>query len=170
MVTRRLTALCTALLGAAACSEPVAPPVSEVVQSASVVAPHRVVGAGHVEQAAGLREFTFHALETQRGGARGSFKVVLPNGLFFEADVTCVSVEGNTGWVAGVIRASNAAVIVVGSVSTFYAIDNGEGAGAGDIVSLATFNGAAGADAAFCADRPLVLPPLTITGGNVQVQ
>lgn len=170
MVTRRLAALCTALLGAAACSEPVAPRVSEVVQSASIVAPHRVVGAGHVEQSAGLREFTFHALETPGGGAEGSFKIVLPNGLFFEADVTCVSVDGNTGWVAGAISATNAAAIVVGSVSTFYVIDNGEGDDAGDVVSLATFNGAAGADAAFCADRPLVLPPLTITGGNVQVQ
>jgi hypothetical protein len=52
----------------------------------------------------------------------------------------------------------------------FYAIDDGEGEGAADVVSTAAFNAGAGADLAFCADRPLALPPLTVTGGNVQVR
>jgi hypothetical protein len=131
---------------------------------------HHVIGSGHVVQGAGLREFTYHAVEQPDGAVSGSYKVVLPNGLFFEADVTCLAVVGNTGWVGGTIRASNAAVVVIGSTSTFYAIDNGEGADAPDIVSTATFNGAAGADLAFCANRPLVLPPLTVAEGNVQVR
>ena len=134
------------------------------------IAGHRVIGSGHVEQAAGLREFTYHALQDEFGAATGSYKIVLPNGLFFEADVTCLSVSGNTGWVGGVIRATNAAAVVVGSTSTFYAIDNGEGGNAADIVSTATFNGAAGADQAFCTDQPLALAPFTVTGGNVQVR
>jgi hypothetical protein len=138
--------------------------------AATVVPGHHVVGSGHVQTVAGLREFTFHATEPPDGGVSGSFKVVLPNGLFFEADVTCLSVAGSTGWVGGTIRATNAAAVVVGSGSTFYAIDGGEGDGSADVVSLAAFNLGAGLDQAFCADQPLALPPLAVTDGNVQVR
>jgi len=159
-----------AVLAAFACADPSAPPLEDVPRLAVTGPFHHVVGSGHVEQAAGLREFTFHAIEQPDGTATGSFKVILPSGLFFEADVTCAAVDGNTGWVGGVIRATNAAAVIIGSVSTFYAIDGGEGEGAGDIVSTAAFNGAAGADLAFCANRPLALPPLTVRDGNVQVR
>lgn len=132
---------------------------------------HRVVGSGHVEMAAGLREFTFHAIEHPGEGVSGSYKVVLPNGLFFEADVTCMAVDGATGWVAGIIRDSNAAVVEIGSGSMFYAIDNGEGAASeADVVSIAAFNQGEGADLEFCDERPLELGPLSVTGGNVQVR
>lgn len=169
MTIARLFLVSAVALAAASCSDPHAPVLDP--PRLSVTGPfHHVVGSGHVEQAAGLREFTFHAVERPDGSVAGSFKVVLPNGLFFEADVTCMAVDGNTGWVGGLIRDTNAAVVVVGSVSTFYAIDGGEGAGAADIVSTAAFNGAAGADVAFCADRPLALPPLAVADGNVQVR
>jgi hypothetical protein len=82
-------------------------------------------GSGHSETAAGLREFTFHAIGQPDGPVNGSYKV--PNGLFFEADVTCLAVDGTTAWVAGTIRATNAGAIVVGGRSMFYAVDNGEG-------------------------------------------
>lgn len=169
MAIRRVLALAPAALVMLACSEPVGPQLARVAQASALSAGPRVIGAGHVQQATGLREFTFHAVQ-DGDRARGSFKVILPNGLFFEADVTCVSVNGSTGWVGGVIRATNAAPVVLGSVSTFYAIDNGEGGAAADIVSIATFNGGAGGDTAFCANQPLVLPPLAVTAGNVQVQ
>ena len=169
MIIRRIISV-SALLATVACAESSAPLMPDLASSSVRASDHRVVGAGHVQQPAGMREFTFHALEHPDGSASGSFKVVLPNGLFFEADVTCLAVDGNTGWVGGVIRDTNAAVVVVGSVSTFYAIDNGEGADAPpDIVSTAAFNGAAGADLAFCAARPLVLAPFTVTEGNVEV-
>lgn len=171
MISRRFTTVTMAALAILACAEPTAPPLPHGAQSSIMRSDHRAVGSGHVDQATGMREFTFHALELPDGSARGSFKVVLANGLFFEADVTCLAVAGNTGWVGGLVRDSNAAAVVIGSVSTFYVIDNGEGpAGPADIVSIAAFNGAAGADAAFCAARPLALPPLTVTQGNVQVQ
>lgn len=167
MIGRCFIITSAAALTAVACAEPSAP----TAPAFSTHDPqHRVVGSGHVEQAAGLREFTFHAVEHPDGRAGGSFKVVLPNGLFFEADVSCLAVDGKTGWVGGVIRDTNAAVVIVGSVSTFYAIDDGEGATAADIVSIAAFNGPAGADLAFCANRPLALAPLTVTQGNVSVQ
>jgi hypothetical protein len=171
MISRRFTTVSVAALAILACAEPTAPPLPQGAQSSILGSNHRAVGSGHVEQATGMREFTFHALEQPDGSAQGSFKVVLANGLFFEADVTCLAVAGNTGWVGGLIRASNAAAVIIGSVSTFYVIDNGEASAASpDIVSNAVFNGAAGADAAFCAARPLALPPLTVTQGNVQVQ
>ena len=78
-----------------------------------------------------MRELTLHAVERPDGAVGVSYKVVLANGLFFEADVTCVTVDGNVGWVGGVIRDSNAGIIVLGSTSMFYAIDNGEGGGGG---------------------------------------
>jgi len=160
-----------ATLGLLAC-DPASGPAGAFGPSFDADAPrHHVLGSGHVEQAAGLREFTFHAVEQPDGSATGSYKVVLANGLFFEVDVRCMVVNANIGWIAGTIRATNAAPVVVGSVSTVFVIDNGEGDGApADIVSLATFNGAAGADAAFCANQPLVLQALTVTDGNVQVQ
>jgi hypothetical protein len=79
-------------------------------------------------------------------------------------------VDGNTGWVAGTIRDTNAAIVIIGSRSMFYAVDDGEGDGAADIVSTAAFNAAEGTDLAFCADRPLGLPPFSVTDGNVQVR
>lgn len=137
----------------------------------AVVAPgHLVAGSGHVTTPAGTREFTFHAVERPDGSVGGSYKIVLPNGLFFEADVTCTAVDTTTGWVAGVIRATNAAVVVVGSTSMFYVIDNGEGGNPADVVSIAAFNQPEGADLAFCAGRPLVLAPQSVTEGNVQVR
>lgn len=154
------------------CADPTTPTrLLESQFSRAVGGPvHQITGSGHVDQAAGLREFTFHATELSDGDISGSYKIVLANGLFFETDVTCMTVTGNTGWVAGTIRASNAAAVVIGSVSTVFVIDNGEGEGPADVVSVATFNGAAGGDAVFCANQPVVLPRLTVTDGNVQVR
>lgn len=182
MRIHRLLLSITALLVVAACSdvaEPAAPeigPLSAVAPATSHVGAqasatqHRVTGSGHVEAGDGIREFTFHAVERPDGSVDGSYKIVLPNGLFFEADVTCVAVNGDTGWVAGVIRDTNAGIIVVGSTTMFYATDGGEGADATDVVSVAAFNGAEGADLAFCEDQPQELAPMTVTQGNVQVR
>lgn len=170
MTVSRMSLMSAMVLAVASCSDPYGPSMQEASQFSMAGPSHHVVGSGHVEQATGLREFTFHAVDRPDGTVAGSFKIILPSGLFFEADVTCLAVDGNTGWVGGVIRETNAAVVIVGSVSTFYAVDNGEGVDAADVVSVAAFNGAAGADVAFCADRPLLLPPLTVDKGNVQVR
>ena len=130
-------------------------------------------GSGHVPQGSGLREFTFHAKGTGEGGiARGSYKVELTSsGLFFEVEVSCMAVEGNTAWIAGHISDTNASVIQVGSVSYFYAIDNGEGAGApADVVSTARINDIDGEDQVFCNERPLLLASFAIDQGNVQIR
>lgn len=170
MNSYRLSLVCAVALVAASCSNPAA--LSDLeAPSFDLAAPgHRAVGSGHVDQASGMREFTFHAVQAPDGSASGSYKIVLPNGLFLEVDVTCLSVDGNTAWVGGVIRDTNAAIVVIGSTSMFYAIDNGEGSADPDIVSIALINGAAGLDLAFCANQPLELPALTVDRGNVEVQ
>lgn len=168
MILQRISPLALAVV-LFACGEAHAPFSPESART--VIAPgHLVAGSGHVQTAAGLREFTFHAAEGPDGSVSGSYKIVLPNGLFLEVDVTCMAVEDDTGWVAGTIRASNAGFIIIGSGSMFYTIDNGEGEGAEDIVSTAAFNVAEGGDLAFCEDRPLLLAPMTVTDGNVQVR
>lgn len=171
MFMRGLHAAALSAFAIAGCADGSAPldPAASLSHLAAVG--HAVIGSGHVDGAAGLREFTYHAIQHPDAGVSGSYKIVLPNGLFFEADVSCLAVEGNTGWVAGVIRATNAGIVVIGSTSMFYAIDNGEGSGApADIVSLAAFNMPGGVDLEFCHERPLLLAPLEITGGNVQVR
>jgi hypothetical protein len=168
----RLSHVVLSVVAIAGCADATSPVrLVEPRFSGSLNAPgHLIIGSGHVEQAAGLREFTFHAIEQPDGSVSGSYKIVLANGLFFETDVTCMATDENTGWIAGTIRATNAAAVVVGSISTVFAIDNGDGVGSADVVSIATFNGAAGGDLAFCTNRPLVLPQLTVTDGNVQVR
>lgn len=170
MIRKGLYVAAVAGLAVVACDEATAPLAPQGPELSAAAASPRVVGSGHNETAAGLREFTFHALEGPQGDVKGSYKVVLPNGLFFEADVTCVAVEGNTGWVGGRIRASNAGAVVIGSGSMFFAIDDGEGKDSADVVSVAVFNAAEGADLAFCADRPLELATFAVTQGNVQVR
>lgn len=91
--------------------------------------------------------------------------------LFFTVDVSCMSIVGNTAWVGGIISDTNASFVQVGSVSYFYAIDNGEGSAApADVVSTARFNDIAGEDLRFCDEQPLLLPSFEIQQGNVQVR
>ncbi len=168
MVIHRVVVVAVAA-AAVACAEAPSPLAPAAPDLSVAGIGHLVAGSGHVQTGSGLREFTFHAAELD-GEAAGSYKVVLPNGLFFEADVTCLAVDGNTGWVSGRIRDTNAGIVVVGSLSMFYAVDGGEGEGATDVVSLAAFNQPEGTDVAFCADRPLELAPLTVSDGNVQVR
>ena len=170
MVGSRWMAAGALVCAALACADP-AVLLAPDVRGFTVDTPgHHAVGSGHVLSPAGLREFTFHALARPQSGVAGSYKVVLASGLFFEADVTCLSVSGNTAWVGGRIRATNAAAVVVGSSSMFYAVDRGEGDGADDQVSVAVFNAAAGTELAFCESQPLELAVMAVTDGNVQVR
>lgn len=169
-VVRRLLTLAGAL-GLPACDVPPTSPEGgpEFSRGAGRDA---VTGSGHVPSGDGLREFTFHALDNGDGTASGSYKIEFTaTGLFVLVDVTCVSVVGNTGWVGGRIVDSNIPVVRPGTVSYFYAIDNGEGNGAPpDRVSAARLNDVDGEDIRFCTERPLLLPAFNIQEGNVQVR
>ena len=169
----RLTTGATALVLLAACEAPSAMAPEPALEAAlsPAGAPTLVTGSGHVPAGSGQRVFTFHAKD-ENGSASGSYTIRLTEpGLFFTVDVSCLAVDGNTAWVAGHISATNAGFVQIGTVSSFYAIDNGEGANApADVVSTAGFNAAAGQDVAFCNDRPLLLPSFPIEQGNVQVR
>src|SRR5829696_5133674 len=91
---------------------------------------HHVVGSGHVPVGLtdDLREFTFHAVESPDGSVSGSYQVERTDtGIFFTVDVTCMSVVGDTGFVAGIISATNSPAVRVGTISYCWAVDNGEG-------------------------------------------
>ena len=136
-----------------------------------------VTGSGHTDLpvSGDMRGFTFHAKRNPDGTASGSYRLFRHDtGLWFTVDVTCVSVAGNTAWVAGIISDTNApGTIIVGRVSYFYAIDGGEGVGTIDKISRARINDQAGQDAVFCALKPTTIfdpNPLTILEGNVQLR
>lgn len=171
MDIRRSFLMTLAAVTVVACADtgtPVGPEAVSVLQSQG--AGHHVTGSGHLATETGLREFTFHAVESPSGDVSGSYKIVLPNGLFLEVNVECMAVEGNTGWVSGRIRDTNAGAALIGTGSMFYAIDDGEGAGAMDQVSTAAFGLPEAAILEFCAERPMILQLHTVTGGNVQVR
>ncbi len=173
MNVHRWISMTAAVALISACGEePTAPRVSATPSFATHASLPHATGSGHVDFGSGLREFTFHAKDQGDGTAGGSYKVELTSlGLFFEVDVTCMATEGNTAWIAGVISDTNAGFVQVGSVSYFYAIDNGEGSdAAADIVSTARINDVEGEDLRFCEDRILLLPSFPIQYGNVQVR
>ena len=134
--------------------------------------PAIALGRGFQEIASGEREFTFAAIRLPNGQAWGRYTIRLTGpDLFFTVDVSCMTVEGNTAWVAGHIVDTNAAFVEIGSVSYFYAIDNGgPGSSEPDIVSTARFNDIEGEDEAFCRDRVLLLDSAPIDGGFVRVR
>lgn len=174
MTLLRLT-MCSAIaFGLTACDGTTTePPIPELAASfAPAVNSGLATGSAHVPAGEGRRVFTFHAKQDGVGGATGSYRIRLTEpGLFFEVDVSCMAVVGNTAWIAGHISNTNAGFIEVGSVSYFYAIDGGEGTDApADVLSTARINDVEGEDRLFCQDRPLLLPSFPIEQGNIQVR
>ena len=136
-----------------------------------------LTGSGHTDLpvSGDMRNFTFHAKRNPDGSASGSYRLARHDiDVWFTVDVTCMSVVGNTAWVAGIISDTNApGLILVGRVSYFFAIDGGEGVGTIDKISRARINDQAGQDAVFCALKPTAIfdpNPLTIVEGNVQLR
>jgi hypothetical protein len=87
----------------------------------------------------------------------------------WDVEVTCMSVVGNTAWIAGIIRNARGGLPRDGTVSYFYVVDNGEGSGDPDEASAIRLNDREGQDAEFCELRPLALARTVIAHGNVQV-
>jgi hypothetical protein len=88
----------------------------------------------------------------------------------WDIEVTCMSVVGNTAWIAGIMRNARGGLPRDGAVSYFYVVDNGEGSDdPPDDASAIRLNDREGQDAEFCELRPLALPRTPIAHGNVQV-
>lgn len=161
---------------ALACDSPIAEPESPIetialnAGGAGVIA--SATGAAHRIRGGELWVLSFNAKKRANGHVTGQYRVDRKDvELSFNVDVTCMSVSGNTAWIAGIIRNQRGDIAIDGTVSYFYVIDNGEGPnGGGDIVSGLRLNDAAGEDIEFCEDQPLLLPSAPVELGNVQVR
>ena len=84
-----------------------------------------------------------------------------------------MAVRNDTAWVAGIIDRTNHPAVIVGRVSYFWTVDNGEGQDTPDKMSTARINDAAGQDQVFCGLKPTEqfsgLPGNVLVHGNVQV-
>jgi hypothetical protein len=140
------------------------------VSTAGVIA--SATGAAHRIRGDELWVLSFNAVKRADGTATGQYRVDRKDiPVSFNVDVTCMSVTGNTAWIAGIIRNQAGDLAIDGTVSYFYVIDNGEGPnGGGDIVSGLRLNDVAGEDIVFCEDQPLLLPAVPVELGNVQVR
>jgi hypothetical protein len=128
-------------------------------------------GSAHRIRGDELWVLAFTAVKRADGTTTGNARIDRKDlGISWNLDVTCMSVQGNTAWIAGIIQNASGPVIRDGTVSYFYVIDNGEGADAPpDVASAVRINDVAGQDQEFCQLRPLALPPSPIAHGNVQV-
>lgn len=174
------TASTLAVLAATACGErsssaPTAPAAigAQAVEAVGLAGVSQsATGSGHYLVADEIRSFAFSAAKHADGTTSGEYEIkVHATGVRIHVRVTCMAVSGNTAWVAGIIDQSSGPPVQEGTVSYFYATDNGEGADAApDIVSVARINDVPGADEEFCTLRPVALPPRAVVHGNVQVR
>jgi len=165
-------ALLCALAGAA-CAPEVRDggPLEPAFSSGGVVESAR--GSGHYFAGDQIRTLAFSAVRHADGTVSGEYQInVHASALWFHVTVECMLTSGNVAWIGGHIdRSSDAAVVIPGTVSYFWMVDNGEGAGApADIVSVARINDVDAALEEFCTEGPTVLPPREIVNGNVQVR
>jgi hypothetical protein len=155
----------------AACERPASHFIAPTVALSTGVG-HMATGSGIIDAGEGLRNLTFHAVQNPNGSVSGSYRILRTDlSTEFAVDVTCLTVVGNQAWIGGRISFADSPGIVVGTISYFYAIDNGEGeAAAADLISLARVNDREGEDLLFCRDRPTLLPSRVVQYGNVQVR
>jgi hypothetical protein len=173
---RRWILLVPFVLVAAACDQPVEPVQPLGLARTASLEDHGVVqsASGGAHRLTGGEPFilSFQANKRADGSVTGTYHVdVMALGATVDVNVTCMSVVGNIAWVAGIIEKSDSPLVRVGTVSYFYAIDNGEGtADAADQISALRLNDLAGEDQVFCNLRPLLLSRRAIDFGNIQVR
>lgn len=172
-MARSLLTLLTIAAAAAACeqspSSRLTAPAPDLSSAGPVVA--TATGSAHRVRADRLFALSFESRRYADGTGSGSYHAdFMALGISFDVDVTCMSVSGNTAWIAGVIRDAKGPLVVPGTISYFYVTDNGEGSGdAADRVSALAINEPAGEDTVFCDDQPLILVNVPVELGNVQV-
>lgn len=174
--SRLLTPLLV-VVAAAACRDTLA-----VTEPSLDATPQASLGDGGVTESASggahrlsggeMFVLAFSANKRADGTTTGRYHVDLQSiGATFDVVVTCLSVVGNRAWIAGIIEKSDHSLVREGTVSYFYAIDNGEGeVDPTDIISGLRINDVAGEDLRFCAERPLLLSSRPIDFGNIQVR
>jgi hypothetical protein len=164
-------ALPSALAAAAACA-PEAREGGPLEPAFSNGGIESATGSGHYVAGDQIRTLAFSAVRHADRTVSGEYQInVHAAGLSFHVTVECMLTAGNMAWIGGhVDSSSDPAVVIPGTVSYFWMVDNGEGAGApADIVSVARINDVDESLVAFCTEGPTILPPREIVHGNVQV-
>lgn len=162
-----------ALAGAAviaACSESPVDSTTDGPQFNSQGVVASATGSGHFSTPAYPRgrRFAFSAVRQADGSVKGQYELMTANGLQIHGEVTCITVVGNTARIGGI--ATNSETGWDGSPTWFTVVDNGEGNGAPDQISLlsANLNPAVRADLRHC-DSGVQRFMRPIERGNVQV-
>jgi hypothetical protein len=173
---RHLVGMLVACAGIVACEESSAPVRTLLPDGASLSQGITASAAGSAHYMSGgeLRTMGFSAVGKDDGSARGEFQVnIHATDRYFHVTVTCMAVRNDTAWVAGIIDRTNHPAVIVGRVSYFWTVDNGEGQDTPDKMSTARINDAAGQDQVFCGLKPTEqfsgLPGNVLVHGNVQV-
>lgn len=166
-----LWALALAGLGCADHADPV---------GAGSIQPRTSLGDGVIASASGgahrirsdeLWVLSFNAVQPANGKTTGNYHVDRQDlGVKFDVDVTCMAVRGDTAWIAGIIRKVDGPVVVEGTISYFWMVDNGEGGEAVDQASAIRINDLPGRDQEFCDLRTKILVLSPIDRGNLQVR
>jgi hypothetical protein len=127
-------------------------------------------GAAHRESQGRPVILNFSATLLTDGSASGQYYFrEVASGTWIRVGVTCMSTrDDNKAYVAGLIEDSSHPQFV-GTVSYFFAFDNGEGAGTTDIVSRTRAADRPGQDLVFCAEQPELLGEREVLHGNVNV-
>jgi hypothetical protein len=125
----------------------------------------KVTGGGAVVIGIDTSEVAFHAMTEKKGDGvkgQGDFHIVT-GGIVseFHVDVDCLAISGNQAWLGGVITESTDPALPIGTRVTWSLIDNGQGHGARDLVSLPSREGVS------CEQQPAF--PQFVLYGNVKI-
>ena len=135
--------------------------------TASAAAISSASGSGHIVFGATQEFITFSAKRDASGTASGTAVVHdVTAGVTAKIDVNCLNVVGNTATISGIVTQSSDPTLE-GFESVFQVVDNGEGNGVPDLMSLANFHEVGvGNDCSLPGEFDLV----PLTSGNIQVR
>jgi hypothetical protein len=179
---RRLSSAIAVLVGLTACQDmpldPQASPETRLAEQSASRVVASATGSGHRARNDRALVFSFQALHREDGTSEGKYYLDWQDlgpaldhqRLQVEVDVTCMSVQDNIAWVAGIITKVDGPIAQEGTVSYFYVIDHGEGVATVDEISGLRLNDVAGEDELFCDEQPLLLVKTAIERGNAQVR
>ena len=181
MRVTRQAVLFVAVFSLVACDAKTPTAISPIVSQAPGLQLTGELGAAVVQgevstpSGAGRRVVTVFAAQSASGQVTGSYRVdFTATGLYWVTTVSCVSIVGNTAWVAGHITETNHPALILGRVSYFYITDNGKphpvNEVPADVMSTAKINDPLGEDDVFCTIHPKVLPTLTGLTGDIDIR
>jgi hypothetical protein len=172
---RRIQPWALALVVVACTEQPDPAGVASTANRRSSVGDQGVVASatGGIQRIRGddLWVMAFTAVQRADGSTTGNYHVDRQDlGIRFDVDVTCMSVHGDTAWIAGIIRKVDGPLVREGTISYFWAVDKGEGDDAVDLASAIRINDLPGRDQEFCTLNPKLLVLSPVDYGNLQIR